>query len=825
MRPWNIGLETAYHEGSPRITRRTGTRITGLAAILILACAGCATFSPSKGYPRYDGSIQGVPLQAPVHVYRDAYGVPAIFAGNAHDLLTAQGFVHAQDRLWQMETVRRITSGTLSQISGEDYLLFDYFVRMIGLPQLKKRAADALSVEERAYIDAYVEGVNAYIDLHAENLPLEFRTLDLQPEPWTAEDVFSHIIFYAWLLVTNYSEEILALQTAGTIDADAWNLLFPSSPGARLPAETFFDWAKDLEIAPLHPAATFMYEALAPSGHGGGGSNNWAVAESAAGAPILANDPHLLVTVPAPWYFCRLNAPGIDLAGASLAGFPGISIGHNGRVAWGLTNVQTDCVDLFVLKVDPRRPTHYYVGGQVLEMETETVEIPLPGGEVEKLPIYRTVFGPVITEVSEGAQAVAALKWYGTLPEGELLDTLSKAWLRLFGARNVEEALEAGRCIKTLGQNLLAADVQGHIGFHATGAVPQRKGYSGRLPADGSSGRMDWIGFKEYESLPSCVDPEEGWLATANHRTVPADTPAPPTYCWCPPYRYQRIAELLAGLDRPGPEDFQRMQMDCRSLQADRLVPKILSFSFSDPDALTAAQILARWDRTMTVDSAGAAVFHVFLSELMELLLEDDLGAHLYQYHLASSISYSVEDVILDHLESPLWDRTDTPRRETPSEILETALSRTVQRLNSLCGRDRDKWRWGKLHTITHHHSGATGWFSRFFLDRGPYSIGGDDSTVNATGFNRVNGDFQVVSYPSIRIIMPLHDLDAAVVIGPMGQSGQPGHRHYDDMNDLWKEGGFIPFPFSRELIEARAESMLILEPGKLSKGRCSKGR
>jgi penicillin amidase len=759
-------------------------------------------------------------MQAPVHVYRDAYGIPAIFASNPRDLFTAQGFVHAQDRLWQMETVRRITSGTLSQVSGEDYVLFDYFVRVIGLPQLKKRAVDSLSTQERAYVEAYVEGVNAFIDLRGENLPLEFRTLDLQPEPWTAEDVFSYAVYLAWLLQTNYSEEILALQIAGTIDADAWNLLFPSSPGARLPAEPFFDWAKDLAIAPLHPAATSMYEFLAPSRAGGGGSNNWAVAESAGGAPILANDPHLLVTVPAPWYFCRLNAPGIDLAGASLAGYPGIVIGHNGRVAWGLTNVQNDCLDLFVLKVDPRHPTHYYVGEELLEMKIETIEIPLPGGEVEKFPLYHTIFGPVVTQVSEGSRAVAALKWYGTLPEGELPDTGSKTLLHLCGARSVEDALEAGKYFRTLGQNLLVADVQGHIGFHAAGAVPQREGYSGRLPADGSSGRMDWIGFKEYESLPSCIDPEEGWLATANQRTVPADTPEPPTYSWCTPYRYQRIAQLLAGLDRPSLEDFQRMQTDCHSLQAERLVPKILSFSYSDSDALTAVDILTRWDCTMTADSAGAAVFHVFLSELTQLVLEDELGAYLDQYYLASFTSYAVQDVILDHLDSPLWDRTDTPQRESAAEILETALSRTVQRLNDLCGRDSTNWRWGKLHAITHHHSGASGWFSRFLLDRGPYPIGGDGSTINAMVFVRANEDFDVVAYPSARIIMPLNDLNATVIIGPMGQSGQPGHPHYDDMNALWEDGGFIPFPFSRELIEARAESMLILESEDLPKHR-----
>jgi len=795
-------------------------RITGLATILVLAFAGCATFTPSKGYPLYDGSIEGVPLQAPVRVYRDAYGVPAIFAGNAHDLFTAQGFIHAQDRLWQMETVRRITSGTLSQLAGEDYVHFDYFTRLIGLPQLKKRAVDTLSREDRAYVEAYVEGVNAFIDLHRQNLPLEFRTLDFQPEPWGAEDVFSYGIFLAWLLETNYLEELLALQIAGTIDADAWNLLFPSSPGARLPTETFFDWAKDLTIAPLHPAAMAFYDAFSPSHTGGGGSNNWAVAEGAEGAPILASDPHLPVTVPSPWYFCRLNAPGIDLAGASLAGFPGIVIGHNGRVAWGLTNVETDCLDLFVLKVDPRHPTRYHVGDRVLEMEKETVEIPLPGGELRKLPLYQTIFGPVITQVSEGSEAVAALKWYGTLPEGELRDTMSKLFLHLLAARDMEEALEAGKYYKTLGQNLLAADVQGHIGFHATGAVPRRSGYSGRVPADGSSGRMDWIGFKEYDSLPSCIDPEEGWLATANNRTVPADSPDQPTYSWCAPYRYQRIAELLAGLHHPSVEDFQRIQMDYHSLQAERLLPRILSFSYSNPDALTAVDILARWDHLLSANSAGAAVFQVFLSEWTKLLLEDDLGAHLDQYYLASFIGYAVQDVILDHLDSPLWDRTETPQRESAAGILETALAGTIQKLRRAYGADVDNWRWGKLHTLTHHHSGATGWFSRLLFDRGPYPIGGDGNTVNATVFSRTDEGFDVLVYPSARIIMPLRDLDATVIIGPMGQSGQPGHRHYDDLNALWEEGGFIPFPYSRDLIEARAKSMLILEPGDFPKYR-----
>ena len=808
-----MGLDAGYRRRNPDNEHRRAVAVRALAAILILAYAGCATFSPSKGYPRYDGSTQGLPLRAQVRVYRDAYGIPAIFAANAHDLMTAQGFVHAQDRLWQMETIRRICDGTLSMVAGEQYVLLDYFTHLIGLSRLKKRALAALSAEERVYIEAYAEGVNAFIDLHGQDLPLEFRRLGLQPEPWAAEDVFSYAVLLAWMLETNYPEEMLALQVAATMDVDTWNLLFPSSPGARLPSEDFFDWAKDLVFAPPHPSALAFYDAFSPSRGANGGSNNWAVAEDAEGAPMLASDPHLPVTVPAPWYFCQLHAPGIDLAGTSLAGMPGIIIGHNGRVAWGVTNVETDCVDLFVLKVDPHHPTHYHLGDRILEMEEETVEIPLPDGEVRRLPLYRTVFGPVITQVGEGYSAVAALRWYGTLPEGELPDTLWRVPHNLALARNVGQAIEAGRHYKILGQNLLVADAQGHIGFHATGAVPRRRGYSGRLPADGSSGREDWIGFMEYDSLPSSIDPEEGWLATANHCTVPADTAKPPTYSWCAPYRYERIAQLLSGLDHPSLEDFQRMQMDHHSLQAERLLPRILAFSYSDPDARTAVDILSGWDCNCPANSAGASVFQVFLSEWTTLLLGDELGAHLDDYYLASFLGYAVQDVILDNVDAPLWDRTETPRRESAADILEAALAASVKRLRRSCGANINNWCWGRLHRITHHHAGATGWFSRLLLDRGPYPIGGETNTVNAAVFNRADEHFDVLVYPSARIIMPLGDFDRTVVVGPMGQSGQPGHPHYDDMNTLWNEGGYIPFPFSRELIEDRAVATLFLGP------------
>lgn len=772
---------------------------------------GCASLLLNKGFPQYAGQIQSLPLHSSVEVIRDKWGVPHIYAKDEHDLMMAQGFVHAQDRLWQMEVTRRLAQGRLSEIAGKDTLMVDYFVRLLGLPDLRIRSAQALSSEELDLMQAYLTGINTYLKLQGEDLPLEFRSAGLKPEPWVIDDLFSSLALNAWFLQTNYKQELLAIKAASKMGRQGWEDLFPSHPGALLPKDEYFDSIRHLKIGPLHPSALVFHRNL-PVPSSPAASNNWAVAKSQDGKPLLANDPHLALTVPGIWYFCHLQAPEFHVAGASMAGTPGIVIGHNDSIAWGLTNVMTDCLDLFVLRVDPDHPTRYRVGDRTLEMEREKVLFRLPKGKSKKMTIFRTIYGPVITQIQKGMEAAVALKWYGTLASGDLEDHTEGALLSLCRAQTVEEALEAGKGIAFIGQNLVVADREGHIGWHATGAVPIRQGYSGWLPADGSSGIMDWMGFLSYSDLPTRVDPPEGWIATANQRVVSDQDAHPISFAWTSPYRHQRIAQLLQDLSAPSTEDFRRIQMDVHSLQAERILPPILSFSFQVEKAKAAVEILRGWDRKVEPESRGAALYEVFLTQWVKTLLEDELEEDLPLYFNLTEF-YSIQDVILDRPDSPLWDRIDTPEKEGPREILEISLARAMEWLEEKLGPDVRKWTWGRLHKVYFQHPGAKGGVAACLLNRGPFPAPGDCQTINVAGFVPAKGGYEVLWIPSLRLIVPLGDLEQTRFIGTMGQSGQPGHPHYDDMIESWIKGEMAILPFSRAEVEKAEVSRLLLKP------------
>jgi len=347
-----------------------------------------------------------------------------------------------------------------------------------------------------------------------------------------------------------------------------------------------------------------------------------------------------------------------------------------------------------------------------------------------------------------------------------------------------------------------------------TGAVPRRRGYSGRLPADGSGGEMDWEGFLPYEDLPHRVNPPDGWLATANQHLELGDPDGPAlSFAWCAPYRYLRIVQLLKGLNRPSLEAFRRIQMDVHSLQADRILPKVLAYGYRDERARRAASLLRRWDREVRANSAGAALYEVFLTQWVRLLLEDDLGDDFPLYYHLFPAAYLVQDVLLDRPDSPLWDRRDTPLREGPQEILEEALRSAWVWMEETLGGDPSDWRWGDLHGMFFQHPGGRIWLLGRFLNRGPIPADGDNTTLNAAGFVPAEGGFGVLIIPSLRMRVALGDLDAMEMVGPMGQSGQPGHPHYDDLIEPWRKGEGVRIPFRRQAVEPMVRNRLILSP------------
>jgi penicillin amidase len=800
-----------------RTALRRGFVRAGVGALCLLSAvallSGCKSLFLAKGYPEYRGEVAGLPLQAPVRILRDSYGIPHIYAQNRHDLMVAQGYVHAQDRLWQMETLRRVATGTLSEAAGEARLDLDYFARLLGLPELRRRAAAAMRPEETALLQAYVDGVNAYIRQRGDNLPLEFRSSGIVPAPWQVEDVFSFTTLNSWMFRENYRAELLALTARRNVTLEEWKDIFPGHPGANLPDDTYFEALRSLKIGAVQRAALAFFQALPEALPPAGGTNSWVTARGPGGKPLLANDTHVGIALPGTWYLCGLSAPGVDIAGASAAGVPGVIVGHTDAVAWGIAILPIDFVDLFVVRVDPADPTRYYVGGKTLNMERQDMVFAVKGGKSRTRTAWRTIYGPVITALEPGVEAAAALRWYGSLPEGELVDRTVGTVLGFMDCHSVQDVMKNVECTKIVGLNFVAADVQGNIGWQAAGAVPNRRGYSGRLPADGSSGAMGWEGFLPFDQMPRAYNPPEGFIVNCNQRVVTDADPNPISNSWSAPYRHDRVMSLLQEMKEPSVEGFRNTQMDLYSRQAEALLPKVLSYRFSDPKAVAAAALLKGWDRQVAADSRGAAVYEVFLVELIRALLDDEVGDNLFYYFHVMMSKYLIEDVILDRPDSSVWDRKDTPQKEGPQEILERALVATVDFLDSRLGDNPRKWSWGRLHQVQWRHPGATSGFTRMLLNCGPFPIGGDATTLNAEGAIPAKGEYRSLHLPALRMVVPLNDLDGMQIVATIGQSGQPGQRHYDDMVRPWLKGQLLSLPCSPARVQAGAESELTLTP------------
>ncbi len=769
-----------------------------------------------KGWPRTHGLAAGLPIDDQVEVARDKWGVPHITARTMHDLFFAQGYVHAQDRLWQMETLRRVSEGRLSEIAGTQTVGVDWFCRMIGMPEMKRRSAAGLSLEERAYCQSYTDGVNACVRAMGRRLPLELASMKVSPAPWSVEDCLSVLPYIAFTQTFwTWAEELLAVSQAGRITEEEWNDMFPSYPGAELAHDEWFDRAAGLKFGAVLPGALAFHAGLGPhaapeiaravlsAAAPGGGSNNWVVANGEDGHPILANDPHLGVSLPSVWYFCHLRIPGVlNVAGASLAGSPGVAIGRTERVGWAVTNFMLDSVDILTYRVDPDDPTSYFTKGGSLRMRQEQVAVGLPGGRSVKLPLYLTEKGPVITSLDKGVNAAAVMRWYGTIPAESVQDRSIRGVLGFMKAQNAAQLLEAAGNWKYVSMNFVAADLDGHIGWHVSGAAPVRIGYSGRLPADASAG-ADWSGFVPFEAMPHMQDPEDGYIVTANYRPEKYPNDSALSHIWCAPYRDQRIRCAIRGMRGPGVKDFRALQMDVHSGQADRILPSLNRLVFEDVRAREAALILAGWDREVRKESAAAAVFEVFLTELARRLLGEKLGNDLDLYF--NALSYGVENDILEKPHSPLWNG------KMENEV-EAVLANTIDVCERRMGKDRKSWSWGRIHRHVFHHPGATTKLKAWLLNPSSEPAQGDSNTVNVSWPLRANDSYDATTVPSMRMIASLGDPDGLLFIGPLGQSGQPGHRHYQDLTGMWLEGNHVQIPLSEEGVRRVTMETLILD-------------
>jgi penicillin amidase len=821
-------------------------RIGTTAGLVFGAAAGLAGVGVMaalrRPLPRTSGALRLPGLEAPVQVLRDRWGVPHIYARSNADLFIAQGYVHAQDRLWQMEFNRRTGHGQLAEIFGPVALDSDRFLRVLGFSRVARREAELLSGETRVAVEAYVRGVNAYITAHASRLPVEFTLLRLRPRPWEPADVLVWGKIMAHTLCENWTDEILRARIIASVGAERAAALEPDylddHPLIVPPGVVY---QPDIGADALRGAAAVANFV----GQGGGqGSNNWVVGggRSASGKPLLANDPHLALRAPSLWYEAHLNGGDYHVTGASLPGAPGIIIGHNERIAWGVTNGMTDVQDVYIERFDPADPTRYEFQGQWERAEVVREEIAVRGRSqphIEEVRITRhgpiispliptTDYGPPTTDQREkgsdaqrssvvgrrSSEEALALRWTALEPSRIFASTLAlnraTDWAS-FRAALADWAVPA--------QNFVYADVEGHIGYTLGGDIPIRAQGDGRLPVPGWTGEYEWTGIIPHAELPHVLDPQEGFVATANNRIVGDSYPYPLPGEWLNGYRVIRIRELLADVPRHDAASFVRIQGDQRSLPGLDLAALAGQLPATNVVAQHARDALASWDGELTAESVGGTIYARLREQLLRAAyaeIAEPLAIVTGLDAFASLPGAEYLGQALPRVLRRIAERDDSwlPAGLTWRDILAVAWEATVAELRTAYGDDVRLWIYGRDHTLTLRHPLDAVPALAKLLDRGPFPMGGDVDTILMGYLPRKFAGPPFYVAPSYRQICDLSDWDRSQSIHPPGQSGQPGSRHYADMLQPWLRMQYHPMLWSRARVEAAAVERLTLEPG-----------
>ena len=745
-------------------------------------------------FPRMRGTVRVAGHAAPVRIETDSRGVPTIRARSVDDAMYGLGYAHARDRLWQMEFQRRLGSGRLAEILGAELVPADRFLRTVGFRRAAEASWPTLSASARRALEAYAAGVNAFVAADRAR-PIEFRILRVSPETWTPVDTLVWGKMMAWDLAGNARDEIRRARFVEAVGAERASQLMPLA-GSAPTILTAGEWpelsTRNASAARARPspvpwgplAAAFdSVEALGLAAGEDLGSNSWVLGGSrtASGKPILANDPHLGLRTPSVWYLASIDAPGLRATGATLPGVPGIVIGHNDRIAWGITSLEPDVQDLFVEEVDPKDPSRYRHRGEWRRFDARRETIRVRGAADVVLTVRGSVHGPVVTDALEGAGrlgSAVALAWTGLDDGGGTVE----AFFALEAARDWNGFLAAARRIQAPAQNLLYADVDGHIGYTASGAMPVRPRADGLLPVPGT-GEDDWAGRIAGDELPFALDPPRGFVVTANNRVV-ASEPYPFGLTWAEPYRAARITEMLEARGRLTPDDVATVQLDRVSLRARELLPLLADTVPADPASRAALARLAAWNGDMAPDSVPAAIYAAWFDELAKMP-EDELAG----VRRGATRARFVLDALRDR---PEWcDDVRTPAVETCAEFKTAALSRATAKLARRLGPDRSAWRWERLHraVLPHDVFHEVAVLRRVFdLEVGQ---GGDGMTVNV-GSVAQDGSFEMRDGPSYRQIVDLGALPHSLYVHTTGQSGNVFDRRYRDLLPEWRAGRYF---------------------------------
>jgi len=776
----------------------------------LVALAGLLWYRQAS-QPIHEGTVRVAGVTGRVEVRRDEQGVPTIVALSEHDANFALGYSHAQDRLWQMEFNRRLAAGRLAEILGAAALPTDQFLRTLGVHRAAQGIYEAMDAEHRSLIDAYVNGVNAYLATRSGPLPPEFLlTRAPAPAPWTAADSVAWSLMMAWDLASySMRMELRRLRLAQQFSRAEIDDIYPPLPGEVAPATAdyveIYRLLGALGTAQVGSSTTQLAE-VPTAGFGSGdglGSNNWVLSgrRTVSGKPLLANDPHLGLTAPSVWYFAALESPGLKVIGATLPGLPGVVLGRNDRVAWGVTNTGADQQDLYLERINPDDADEYETptGWQRFSQHVERFRV--QGAEDVDLVVRETRHGPVISGLAsidksfKPGKFVLALRWTALDPQDRTL----RAVRALNRARSVADAERALGDFQIVTQSAVFADADGGIGFVVTGRIPVRRpdnDLQGIAPAPGWDARYDWDGYVPYAEVPRSLDPESGFIATANNRIAPPDFPRHLTFDWFSSYRVQRIQQRLSERERHDMTSTKDIQADVLSTPARELMAILASAQPLTTAGQEALERLKAWDGTMSPTRPEPLLFHAWRRELTQRIFADDFGDLAAEFVGSADLTRALLHVLTRRGLARDWcdDRSTEQRFESCATLGSEALDTAVTQLTRDSGRDVAGLRWGDEHRAVAEHRPLSGFapLARLFELSTPYP--GDTFTVNVGALsNRPEAPFSTRHAASLRAIYDLAAPDASVWVQSTGQVGNPASDLYASMLPAWRDVRYYP--------------------------------
>lgn len=760
--------------------------------------------------PKIEGELRLKGLEDKVEVLRDRWGVPHIYAASAHDLFFAQGFVHAQERLFQMELNRRTAQGRLSELFGEIALETDRAVRTFGFNRLGKIDWANASPEMRQAVLAYSEGVNAYLEWIGDRLPVEFKLLGHKPQPWQPEDTTAFARVMMWQLSHAWHGEVVRLlvqQRVGEERAKDLEIHYPAQNPITLP--------KGIEFNRLGEGGILIPE-QGPFLARGQGSNSWTVSgrKMEDGHTYLFNDMHLALSLPGLWFQNHLVGGGYEVTGVSLPGAPAVLVGHNARIAWGMTLAFIDCEDLYIEQMDPAEPTRYRFQDEWIQAEVIEELIPVKGKQPHVERVIVTRHGPIISDVIGRPELRLAVRSMALRPSRSL-----SGWLALDCAQNWDDFVQAMNQIEAPQLNVCYADVEGNIGYWMTGRTPIRAKGDGRLPVPGWDGEHEWIGEVPFEQMPHALNPEQGYIVHTNNKIVPDDYPYYLGNVWMNGSRARRIVQVLESQEKVSRQRLSELHVDYTTLPGLELVKKLCEVSVTDSEAKALIKELEAWDGVLGPESVGGCIYEVLRLQLARNLLEPALGKEITDQWLGKAFSPVLMTLheFYGHDITLLLRMLDDAQNWWVEQAgglthwVERSLKETNQILTHQLGSDKRNWQWGKLHGAVFPHPLGLQKPLDLAFNRGPYPIGGDADTPCQTAYLPHQPYQNNAWAPSFRMVVDLNDLSQSVTIAPPGQSGHLGNRHYDDLIDPWLHGEYHPMLWEREQIERNLEGRLLL--------------